>query len=90
MNVEGLNGLGHHLFSTSHAAKAGKITIIDSRPRLDQKYHILPLHQLNMNLELLYFDLDIAEPTGDEVALSAIRVPAEFGTAEYDKLIPNV
>ena len=31
-----------------------------------------------MNLELLSFDLDIAEATGDELALSTIRVPADI------------
>ena len=62
VNLEGLivPGLGHHLFSTSQAAKTSTT----------------PAE--NMNLELLSFDLEIAEATSDEVALSAIRVPADI------------
>ena len=80
VNLEGLivPGLGHHLFSTSQAAKTGITTIIDPRPRLEQNHHVLQLHQLNMNLELLSFDLEIAEATRDEVALSSIRVSADI------------
>ena len=63
VNVEGLIRLEHHLFSTSQTAKVGITTIIDSRPRLDRNHHVLPLHQLNINSELLSFDLEIAEAT---------------------------
>ena len=71
-------GLEHRLFSTSQAAKTGIITIIDSHPCLKRNQHVQPLQQLNMNQELLSFDLEIAEATSDEVALSAIRVPADI------------
>ena len=71
-------GLGHDLFSTSQAAETGMNITINSRPRLEQGHHVLPRHQLNMNLELFSFAIEIAEATRNEVALSAIRVPADI------------
>ena len=96
VDIEGLivPGLGHHLFSTSQAAKIGMTAIIGSRPRLDQNHHLLPLHQLNMNLKLLSIDLEIAEATENKIEM---RWPSQryeyrltFATDEWDTLTPKV
>ncbi|CAN0539920.1 unnamed protein product, partial [Laminaria digitata] len=77
-------GLGHHLFSASQAAKTGLATIIDSRPRLAQGQHVLPLQQLDKNQDLFSFDLGFAlapatsRPSGNTTALSALQVPADL------------
>ena len=42
-------GLGHHLFSLSQADTTTVATIIDSRPRLEQGQHAVPLQQLDKN-----------------------------------------
>ena len=66
-------------FSPQHkSAETGITTIIDSRPRLEQNQHVLPLHQLKKNLELIYFDFEIAEAARHEVPLSAIWAPADI------------
>ena len=70
--------MGHHFFSKFQAAKTGITAIIDSRPRLEQDQHVLPLQQLNMNQDLLSFDLEITEVAEPEMALSVLRVPADI------------
>ncbi|CAN0393136.1 unnamed protein product, partial [Laminaria digitata] len=77
-------GLGHHLFSASQAAKTGLATIIDSRPRLEQGQHVLPVQQLDKNQDLFSFDLGFAlapttsRPSGNTTALSALQVSADL------------
>lgn len=79
VNIEGMlfPGLGHHRFCTSQATKTGITTMIDSPPRLKQDQDVLPIHQLNMNLELFSFNLESAETARYEGDLPAIRVPSD-------------
>ena len=77
-------GLGHHLFSPPRAGKTGLATTIDSRPRLEQGQHALPLQHLDKNQDILYFDLGFvlapmtSEPSGSTTALSAAHVATDF------------
>ena len=79
VNLEGfiVPGLGRHLSFTAQPAKTGISTIIDSRHRLEQLHHVMSLHQLNINLELLSFNIESSEDTRNDVAITAIRLPAD-------------
>ena len=77
-------GLGHHQFSASQAAKNGLATSIDSRPRLEQGQHVVPLQQLNKNQDLFSFDLGFilapatSRPSRNTTALTALQAPADL------------
>ena len=75
-------GLGHHPFSASEEAKTGLAAIIDSRPRLEQGQHVLPLRRLDKNQDIFSFDLGFASatsaPPGNRAALSALQAPADL------------
>ena len=88
-------GLGHHLFSASQAAKTGFATIIDSRPRLEQGQHILPLQQLDNDQNIFSFDLGFvlapmtSEPPGNTTVYT-IHLTVTRGSLVQKKGTPQL
>ena len=88
-------GLRPRLFSVSPAAKTGLATLTDSRPRLEQGQHVLPLQLLDKNKDMLSFDLCFiltpmtAEPSRNTAALHALQTLADFWNRRMGHVNPR-